>query len=166
MRLGASRPLPAAVAKIEPPALPTLSVEPVRRAAEHAFVVPAEVPTAEAAAQSSPRPAAAAASGPDPGAVARFRIDLLRIVALDKKYPRIAQDNDWTGTVELGVAIGADGSISSIAVKKSAGHAVLDDEAQSMIRAAQSKMAIPPALGGTPFHLDVAVDFHLGDEAR
>jgi len=143
-----------------------LSVEPVRQAPEDVFAAPAEVPVPEAAAQSLPQSVAAAASGPDPGAVARFRIDLLKIIALDKKYPQIAQDSHWTGTAELRVAIGADGSISSITVKKSSGHAVLDDEAQSMIRAAQSKMAIPPALGGTAFHLDVAVDFYRKDEDR
>jgi protein TonB len=126
--------------------------------------VPAQAPAA--AARSSPQPVAAAASGPDAGAIARFRIDLLKIVALDKKYPRIAQDNDWTGTVELGVAVGADGLISSITVTKSSGHAVLDDEAQSMIRTAQSRMAIPPALSGTAFDLDVSVSFYSKDEDR
>lgn len=136
----------------------------MKQAAEPAFIVPAQVPAPAAATQSSSQ--AAAASGPDPGAIARFRIDLLKIVALDKKYPRIAQDNNWTGKVELRVAIGADGSISSITVKKSAGHAVLDDEAQAMIRAAQSRVTVPPALGGTAFHLDVAVDFYRKDEDR
>ncbi len=141
-----------AVPKFGPPALPIRSV------------VPAQAPAA--AARSSPQPVAAAASGPDAGAIARFRIDLLKIVALDKKYPRIAQDNDWTGTVELGVAVGADGLISSITVTKSSGHAVLDDEAQSMIRTAQSRMAIPPALSGTAFDLDVSVSFYSKDEDR
>ena len=38
-----------------------------------------------------------------------------------KRYPRIAQDNNWEGRVELRVAIGGDGAISSFTVKKSAG---------------------------------------------
>jgi TonB family protein len=83
-----------------------------------------------------------------------------------KRYPRIAQDNNWEGRVELRVAIGADGAISSFTVKKGAGRTVLDDEAQALIRTAKSKVTIPPALRGTAFNLDIAVDFYLRDEEK
>jgi outer membrane biosynthesis protein TonB len=49
-------------------------------------------------------------------------------------------------------------------VKKSAGRAVFDDEAQAMIRTAKTKIAIPPALRGTAFTLEIAVDFYLKDQ--
>lgn len=80
-----------------------------------------------------------------------------------KKYPRIAQDNNWEGRVELRVVIGEDGAISSLTVKNGAGRRVLDDEAQAMIRTAKSKITIPPALRGTAFSLEIAVDFFLKD---
>ncbi len=81
-----------------------------------------------------------------------------------KKYPRIAQENNWEGRVELRIAIGEDGAISSLTVKKGTGRTVLDDEAQAMIRTAKSKITIPPALRGTAFNLEIAVDFFLKDE--
>jgi len=81
-----------------------------------------------------------------------------------KKYPRIAQDNNWEGRVELRIAIGEDGAISSIIVKKGAGREVLDDAAQAMIRTAKSKATIPPGLSGKAFTIEIAVDFFLKDE--
>jgi protein TonB len=155
----AVRPVPA------PP--PVLSVEPAKQSVESAFTAPAPVPAPAApvaAAPTRPAPQPAAGSGPDPGAVARFRIEFMKIAALDKKYPRIAQDNNWEGRVELHVAIGENGAISSLTVKKSAGRAVFDDEAQAMIRAAKAKIAIPPALRGTAFTMEIAVDFYLKDQ--
>ena len=81
-----------------------------------------------------------------------------------KKYPRIAQDNGWEGRVELRIAIGEDGAISSLSVKKGAGRTVLDEEAQSMIRTAKSKATIPPALRGKAFVIEIPVDFFLKEE--
>jgi TonB family protein len=81
-----------------------------------------------------------------------------------KRYPRIAQDNNWEGRVELRVAVGQDGAISSFTVKKGAGRAVLDEEAQAMIRTAMSKVTLPPALRGAAFNMDIAVDFLLKEE--
>jgi periplasmic protein TonB len=159
---------PAPVARAAPPA-PILSTEPAKQAAEPAYVVPARVPApapiapapvAKAAAQ----PAAPAASGPDPGTIARFRLELMDVARRYKKYPRIAQENNWEGRVELRIAIGEDGAISSLTVKKGTGRTVLDDEAQAMIRTAKSKITIPPALRGTAFNLEIAVDFFLKDE--
>jgi outer membrane biosynthesis protein TonB len=49
-------------------------------------------------------------------------------------------------------------------VKKGAGRAVLDDAAQAMIRSAQAQAAIPPALRGKAFVLEIPVDYSLKDE--
>jgi TonB family protein len=76
----------------------------------------------------------------------------------------MAQENNWEGRVAVRVAIGENGAISAIAVKKGAGHAVLDDAAQAMIRAATSKATIPPALRGKAFALEIDVDFFLKEE--
>lgn len=141
---------------------PAPSVEPERKATEPALVVPAQ--EVEAATQSAPQPAAAAASGPDPGSVARFRLELMEIARRYKRYPRIAQDNNWEGRVELRIAFAENGSIASLTVKKGAGRAVLDDAAQGMIRSAQAQAAIPPALRGKAFVLEIPVDFSLKEE--
>ena len=78
-----------------------------------------------------------------------------------KRYPRIAQDNNWEGRVELRITIGEDGAIASLILKKGSGRVVLDDEAQAMMRVAKSKVSIPPALRGRAFTLEIPVDFLL-----
>ena len=95
--------------------------------------------------------------GPDPGTVARYRLELMDVARRYKRYPRIAQDNNWEGRVELRIAIGEDGAISSLTVKKGAGRAVLDEEAQAMIRTAKARAAIPPGLRGKAFTIDDTV---------
>ena len=150
-----------------------LSAEPAKQAAEPVHVVPATPATPVAApapagrAESAPSAQpGASAGGPDPGTVARYRLELMDLARRYKKYPRIAQDNNWEGRVELRIAIGETGAVSSLTVKKSAGHAVLDDEAQAMIRTASARAAIPPALRGKAFALEIPVDFFLKDDEK
>ena len=81
-----------------------------------------------------------------------------------KKYPRVAQDNNWEGRVELRIAIAENGAISSITVKQGAGRAVLDEDAQAMLRTAKSKATVPPGLRGKAFVVEIPVEFGLKDE--
>jgi protein TonB len=159
----AQRPSPVPAA---PPA-PVLAVESVPQAVESVPVVPAAPPQSASPPQAArPEPSPAAAAGPDPGSVARFRLELMDIARRYKRYPRIAQDNNWEGRVELRIAFAGSGAISSLVVKKSAGHAVLDEEAQAMIRRAQAQASVPPALRGKAFTLEIPVDFFLRDEGN
>jgi len=168
----APRPVPVAkAARQNTVSPPVLSAETPQRAqaAEPVLAQPAaptpQSPSASASADAAPGPAPGpAASGPDPGSIARFRLELMEIARRYKRYPRVAQDNNWEGRVELRIAIAENGSLASLAVKKGAGRAALDDAAQAMIRSAQAQAAIPPALRGKAFTLDIAVDFFLREE--
>lgn len=158
---------PAAKPQLQPatvpaPPVPTsvMSIEPQKQAAEPALTMPAVPAQSTARVEAAP----AAASGPDPGTVARFRLELMEIARRYKRYPRIAQDNNWEGRVELRIAFAESGAIASMAVKKGTGRAVLDEQAQDMIRSAQPQVAIPPALRGKAFVLEIPVDFFLKDE--
>jgi protein TonB len=176
--LPAPRPLPVAkavrqVAAPEPvAAAPVLSVEPAKQAAETVPALPVAPPSSApqaAVARADAAPAAAsgsASSGPDPGSIARFRLELMEIARRYKRYPRIAQDNNWEGRVELHIAFAENGAISALTVKKGAGRAVLDDAAQSMLRSAHAQAAIPPALRGKAFVLEIPVDFSLRENDR
>ncbi len=163
-------PAPAPVAPIPSVEPAQRAAEPAQRAAEPAQRAAEPAPqTSAARADLAPAPASAlvpASSGPDPGSVARFRLELMEIARRYKRYPRIAQDNGWEGRVELRIAFAESGSISSLTVNKGAGRAVLDEAAQAMIRSAQAQAAIPPALRGKAFVLEIPVDFLLKDEAR
>lgn len=154
----AIRPAPAAKALPQPaPAVaPVLSAEPAKQAAGPALEVPAKPVAPPQAAPQAP-----AASATDPGTVAQFRLELMDLARRYKRYPRVAQDNNWEGRVELRIAIGEDGAISSLTLKKGSGRAVLDEEAQAMIRSAKSKATIPAALRGKAFVIEIPVDFAL-----
>ena len=153
-----------------PQTAPILSVEPTKQAAEPAFVVPAAPATPPPPAQQAPtariEPQAAvqAQGGPEAGTVAQFRLELMDLARRYKRYPRVAQDNNWEGRVALRIAIGEDGAISSLVVTKGSGRVVLDDEAQAMIRTAKSKATIPAALRGKAFVIEIPVDFFLKEE--
>lgn len=167
LRPPVSRPTPIAKTvpqpAVVPPAAPApiLSVEPAKQASEPAFVAPAARVEPQQAV-----PAVPTTGGADAGAVARFRLELMDLARRYKKYPRIAQDNNWEGRVELRIAIAEDGALSSLVVKKGAGRSVLDEEAQAMIRTAKSKVTIPPGLRGKAFTLEIPVDFFLKDEEK
>jgi protein TonB len=167
-------PAPRQAARPQPrpapqPALPQPSPVPAVEAAKPAAEPSsATAPPAPAASPAPPaarvEPPPAVAAGPDPGSLARFRLELMEVARRYKRYPRIAQDNNWEGRVELRVAFGESGAMSSLTVRKSAGRTVLDDEAQAMIRSALPQVAMPPALRGKAFALDLAVDFSLKEE--
>jgi protein TonB len=161
----AARPQPRPLPQPAParPA-PVIAMDAPRPAAEPAFTVPpqpAAAPTAPPVARVEAPPVVAA--GPDPGSLARFRLELMEVAKRYKRYPRIAQDNNWEGRVELRVSFSESGAIAAFTVTKSSGRAVLDEEAQSMVRSAHPQVPVPPALRGKAFALEVPVVFSLKD---
>lgn len=109
----------------------------------------------------APAPLPAASDVPDAGTIAQYRLAVLGAAKRYKDYPPIALENRWQGRVEIHVAIGVDGSISSLKVRSSTGHSLLDAQAIDMIRRAQAAAEIPPALLGRQFVVDVPVEFAL-----
>ena len=114
-----------------------------------------------------PRPVVTASS-PAPaldeaGTVAQYRISLMQVASTLKTYPRIAQENNWQGRVELRLSVGAGGAIASLAVKSGTGYVLLDQHALDMLRRAQPKTPLPAGLRGREFTLDVPVVFDLKD---
>jgi protein TonB len=49
-------------------------------------------------------------------------------------YPSLARQRGWQGVVLLRLTIGVDGAVTSVAVERSSGHAVLDAEAVAAVR--------------------------------
>lgn len=152
---------PRPPAQVPAPVAPVLSMESATKGNEPVSVVPVAPPQAAPRTEPRTEPGPAPASGPDPASVARYRLELMEIAKRYKRYPRIAQDNNWEGRVELRIAFSESGAMSLLSVKKGAGRAVLDEEAQAMIRSALPQAPIPPALRGKAFTLEIAVDFFL-----
>jgi len=62
-------------------------------------------------------------------------------------YPRLAQREEWEGTVVLRAQILPNGRVGSVTVQKSSGHSLLDDAA---ITAAKTWSFVPATQGGQP----------------
>jgi len=104
---------------------------------------------------------ASASEVPDVGSLAQYRLVVMSVARRYKRYPPLALENHWQGKVEIRMTIGADGSISSLTVRSSTGHSVLDEQALDMIQRAQAVAQLPPALIGRQFVVDVPIEFAL-----
>lgn len=69
----------------------------------------------------------------------------IRFVGRLNRYPEIARQLGWEGTVTLRIAIADDGTVLSVEVVKSSGHAVIDAEA---VLTARGWRAVPEQPGG------------------
>ena len=114
-------------------------------------------------AKTEPRPGTPAPAVTEADTIAQYRLEIIELARRYKRYPRVAQDNNWTGTAGVRMVIGADGAIASLTVRSSAGYAVLDQEAMQMLRTAHAKATIPAALRGKTITLDVPVIFNIKD---
>ena len=156
----AVRPASPTPRPVTPTVAPVTAVPPAP-ASPPAAVIPARPPAPAAPPVATAPAAPAPAASPDPGSIAQFRLELIEIAKRYKRYPRAAVDNNWEGKVDLRMVVAANGAIASLSVRKSAGYAALDDEAQQMFRAAKGQLAIPPALRGKEFTLDISADFYF-----
>jgi len=152
---------PASISPVEAPrAAPEAPVVAPPPVAAPAPAVPAPPPASKAEA----RAATGASVSPEADTLAQYRLEIIELARRYKRYPRVAQDNNWTGTASVRMVIAADGAIESLAVRTSSGYAVLDQEAMAMLRTAKSKATIPAALRGKTITLDVPVIFNIKDE--
>jgi len=165
----------AAVAQPAPPPAP----EPIP-VPQEAVSTPVPAPTPAPA----PAPAAAPAPAPAPAIVPLARIDpsvlvpdaapavdaselehyrreLTRAAARFKRYPRVAIDNNWEGEVVLVLAIGADGRIAGLRVRRGSGYEVLDRQAREMFEKAKPFVPLPAALRGKAFEVELRAVYNL-----
>jgi protein TonB len=162
--------------RVERPAPPPLKPAPVAKPSP--IPVPKPVPSAPTpprpAAPSAPQPSAPAAvakAEPQPSTPApstaeadslqAYRSDLIEMAKKYKRYPRVAMDNNWEGRAVVRLVVGANGLISSVGILSSAGHEVLDKQAQEMVRRAKTLVQIPSALRGKEFVIEIPVTYEL-----
>jgi len=75
-----------------------------------------------------------------------------------RRYPRIAQERGWEGTVTMKVHISSDGDIGEVIVTGSSGHDMLDEAAVDMIKDAH---ATPARRGDKPVDSWVVVPYRF-----
>jgi protein TonB len=188
------RPLVARVERPEsPPAPPQLPVREIRKpepqrpgpVAKPAPAAPQPAPVAPPAAPAAPALASAPAPAPAPvpridpsvvatvappasaveaGALERYRQAVTRAAARFKRYPRVAIDNNWEGEVVVLAAIGADGRLASLRVKRSSGFEVLDLQALQMFDNASRFVPLPAELRGRACELELRAIYNLRDQ--
>ena len=139
---------------------PTGTITPQPAASQEIAGVEKSSGTAEA---SVPAASPAAVAAEDPGSLEKYRLQLKLVAAKYKRYPRVANDNDWKGLVALRMVVAPSGELASLAVTKTSGYDVLDRQAQEMFRKAAADVPVPPAVRGKQFSVDVAVEYYLTD---
>lgn len=101
------------------------------------------------------------ASSVEADALARYRLQLIGAARHYKRYPRAAMDNQWEGAAEVALVVDADGRIRDMAISRSSGHAVLDQQAIDMFRKAKPRVPIPAALRGREFRVTLKAIYSL-----
>ncbi|MDW8469877.1 MAG: TonB family protein [Burkholderiales bacterium] len=155
---------PAATPPAPPLAAPGAEPAPAS-AAEPA--PPAVAPPAERCAAAIERERAAAAgfsAAEEANTLAQYRIALMEAARAFRRYPRLARENNWQGRVTVRVAIAPGGALAAVAVASSSGYPVLDQQALDMLRSAQARTPVPPALRGREFSVEIPVIFDLREE--
>src|SRR5262245_7844220 len=144
----------------EPPAGAPVNSAPVSDSPAAAPEIADPAPAAASAAL-APRPGDGA---DDPGSLAQYRLALIGAAKRHKLYPSQAIARGWQGRVEVRLMIGADGALSGASVKRSSGHDMLDRQSLEMLRKAHALTAIPPALRGRDFAVEIPVVYELKSE--
>lgn len=149
------RPVPLTTAPTAPPSSATT---PVTITTPPAIAAPPSV----AGAVVAPAPAQApAAIGADPSTIEQYRLAIIVAGARYKAYPRVALDNNWTGTARVRLVVGPAGETVSLAVQDGSGHAVLDHAALAMVSRGKPQVPVPERLRGRRFSVDIPVRFEL-----
>ena len=156
-------PAPSAAAKVSP--TPPLRPEPF--SADESPASPIDTPASVAPSPpASPAAASPPASGPARVAaeqaraaeaaqsLAQYRLQLIGAAGRYKRYPPIARENHWTGTVVVGVVL-EPGGRARVSLRRSSGHAVLDEQAVDMFERALRAVPAPAGLrsGGHAFEV-------------
>jgi protein TonB len=158
-------PLPEPAPAVAAAPLPAPAPAPQVAAAAAPAAPPAREPAQAVQPAAATRAETVAAAPPalDPTSVNRYRIAVMGTANRYKRYPRIAQENNWQGRVEVTLRLRANGTIASLDIKKSAGYEALDRQAIDMIREANSRTPLPEVLRGREFAIDIPVVFSLRD---
>jgi len=156
-------PTPTRVPQAVPVPVPaTEATPPPPPSAEPPAAAPA--PALEAPAVATLAPAAPPVDRPDTGSIAQYRQTLIGAAARYKRYPVQALDNGWEGSVVVRVSVPAGGGAPAVSVRTGSGHEILDRQAVEMFTKAAAEVAVPPALRGRDFTIDVRAIYNVKDQ--
>jgi protein TonB len=95
--------------------------------------------------------------------VAQYRMTLGQAARRFKRYPPLAREREWEGTVEIALYFRARIAQPEITLAQSSGRSILDEQALETVRQAVRETIVPENLRGREFPVKVPVVFSLED---
>lgn len=117
-----------------------------------------------AVAQATPAGVAGeAVGGVETTQLAAYRQALIQAALGYKRYPPLARERGWEGTVELVVVLLPRHPAPVLQVSRGSGFALLDEQALEMLSRAARRLPVPEALQASRARFVVPIRFQLGD---
>ncbi len=106
--------------------------------------------------------AAPAREGASGDALRQYRLALALEARRFKRYPRLARERGWEGTVEVVVLVGGPAGLAgTVQLQRSSGYGLLDDQGLEMLNRALAATPLPEALRGRELRLVLPIEFKL-----
>jgi protein TonB len=88
-----------------------------------------------------------------------YRVSLAIAARRFKRYPVLALERGWEGTVDVAVSMTSWQQRPQPALVRSSGHAALDEQALSMVEQASLVTVLPDSLKGRDFGFVLPIEF-------
>ena len=165
--IASAAPSEAALSPVEPalPA-PAAGTAPTHAAPATATATAAPAPAraASAANRTAGEAASAGAGNISADDLRQYRMSLAVNAARFKRYPPLARERGWEGTVDLALEFGPLLPAPQVSLANSSGRRVIDEQAVETMREAARVTSLPEGLKGRDFRVRFAVVFSLEDE--
>ena len=123
--------------------------------------VSASLPVPTSVGKPAPAPASERASADD---LRQYRFSLAAAARRFKRYPALARERGWEGTAEVTLTFSAVLPTPEIALTRSSGRVLLDEQALAMVNQAARSTLPPPGLKGKDYRVLLPVTFSLDDQ--
>ncbi len=125
--------------------------------------LPANVQSPEPASVSTAGEAPSAREGVSADDLRQYRVSLASAARRFKRYPALAREQGWEGTVEVAIRFRSALPVPEVALVSSSGRDLLDEQAVAMLAQAARAITLPEGLRGRDFELPLPVKFSLDE---
>ncbi|MDR1935538.1 MAG: energy transducer TonB, partial [Candidatus Accumulibacter sp.] len=94
----------------------------------------------------------------------RYRLALKASAERLKRYPPLAREQGWEGSVEIALDFRPPAAEPELSLAASSGKKILDEQALETLRQAVRRTDLPESLKGRDFRILQVVSFNLEDE--
>lgn len=138
---------------------------PLEPAGEAPVSKPVAAASAGAGGARGDRAAGSTSTGASADDVRQYRVSLASAARRFKRYPPLARERGWEGSADVSITLHARLPVPEVALTRSSGHRLLDDQAVDMVTQAVRSTELPEGLRGRDLRLVLPVRFSLeGDQ--